>query len=50
MIMIWLNNNWDVVKVWNIESRYVTKGLNARDLYRAVAGKGGLMQWLRQRW
>jgi hypothetical protein len=44
------NNNWDVVKVWNIESRYVTKGLNARDLYRAVAGKGGLMQWLRQRW
>src|SRR5271169_612834 len=42
--------NWDVVKVWNVESRYRTKGLNARDLYRAVAGQGGVMQWLRQRW
>ena len=45
-----LNKNWAVVKDWNINSRYLTKGLNARDLYRAVAGRNGVMQWLRQRW
>jgi hypothetical protein len=44
------NNKWDVVKDWNINSRYVVSGLNARDLYRAVAGRNGVMQWLRQRW
>ncbi|MGH9493527.1 MAG: hypothetical protein ACRD3B_00915 [Candidatus Sulfotelmatobacter sp.] len=42
------NNKWDVVKDWNINSRYIVKGLNARDLYRAVAGRNGVMQWLRQ--
>jgi hypothetical protein len=45
-----LNKNWAVVKDWNINSRYMTKSLNARDLYRAVAGRDGVMQWLRQRW
>jgi hypothetical protein len=45
-----LSNKWDVVKDWNINSRYATKGLNARALYRAVAGKNGVMQWLRQHW
>lgn len=44
------NNKWDVVKDWNINSRYTVGGLNARDLYRAVAGRNGVMQWLRQRW
>jgi HEPN domain-containing protein len=44
------DKNWGVVKVWNVESRYMTRGLNARDLYRAVVGRGGVMQWLRQRW
>jgi HEPN domain len=44
------NNKWDVVKDWNINSRYAVSGLNARDLYRAVAGRNGVMQWLRQRW
>jgi HEPN domain-containing protein len=43
-------NKWDVVKDWDNNSRYVIRGLNARDLYRAVAGKNGVMQWLRQRW
>jgi HEPN domain-containing protein len=43
-------NKWDVVKDWNINSRYSLTGLNARDLYRAVAGRNGVMQWLRQRW
>jgi hypothetical protein len=45
-----LNKNWAVVKDWDVSSRYLTKGLNGRDLYRAVAGKNGVMQWLRQRW
>jgi len=44
------NNKWDVVKDWNINSRYALSGLNAKDLYRAVAGRNGVMQWLRQRW
>jgi len=43
-------SRWDVVKDWNISSRYSLRGLNARDLYRAVAGRNGVMQWLRQRW
>ncbi len=42
--------NWDVVKGWNVDSRYETRGLSARDLYRAVAGRKGVMPWLRQRW
>jgi hypothetical protein len=44
------NNKWDVVKDWNVNSRYAVRGLSARDLYRAVAGRNGVMQWLRQRW
>ncbi len=44
------NNKWDVVKDWNINSRYAVSGLNARDLYRAVAGRNGVMRWLRLRW
>lgn len=31
-------NKWDVVKDWNVDSRYATSGLNAKDLYKAVAG------------
>jgi HEPN domain-containing protein len=44
------NETWGVVRAWNVESRYTTKGLNAGELYKAVAGRGGLMEWLRQRW
>jgi hypothetical protein len=44
------NNNWDVVKDWNVNSRYALTGLNAGDLSRAVTGRNGVMQWLRQRW
>ena len=43
-------NRWDVVKDWKINSRYLIGGLKAADLYRAVAGRNGVMQWLRQRW
>jgi len=46
-----LDNKWTlVIKNWNVNSRYRVGGLNARDLYRAVAGRNGVMQWLRQRW
>jgi HEPN domain-containing protein len=43
-------SKWDVVKDWEVGSRYETGGLNAKDLYKAVAGRNGVMQWLRQRW
>ena len=46
-----LDANWSLIlKDWNINSRYAVGGLNARDLYRAVAGRNGIMQWLRRRW
>jgi len=45
-----LKTNWALVKDWKPESRYLLSGLNGRDLYRAVAGRNGVMQWLRQRW
>jgi len=47
---ILFKNRWDVVKDWDVISRYATRGLNARDLYQAVTGRNGVMQWLRQRW
>jgi HEPN domain-containing protein len=46
-----LDNKWAlVIQDWRVSSRYAIGGLNARDLYRAVAGRNGVMQWLRQRW
>lgn len=33
------STKWDVVKDWNINSRYALRGLNAEDLYRAVAAR-----------
>ncbi len=45
-----LRANWDVVKDWTVNSRYVVSGLNAGDLYGAIAGRNGVMPWLRQRW
>jgi HEPN domain-containing protein len=47
---ILFKNKWDVLKDWNVNTRYATSGLNARDLYAAVTGRNGVMQWLRQRW
>ncbi len=47
---ILFKNKWDVLKDWDMTSRYATGGLNASDLYAAVTGKNGVMQWLRQRW
>ena len=45
-----LRANWALVKDWTIESRYLTIGLNGVELYRAVAGRNGVLGWLRQHW
>ena len=42
--------SWAVVKDWDVESRYSPSGVGAKDLYRAVAGRNGVMTWLRQHW
>ena len=45
-----LRANWALAKDWTIESRYLTSGLNGVELYRAVAGRNGVIGWLRQHW
>lgn len=42
--------NWNTVKDWTSESRYVTSGLNAKDLYDAVTGLNGVLPWIRHYW
>jgi hypothetical protein len=42
--------NWTTVKDWTAESRYETSGLNGKDMYNAVAGPNGVLQWIRLRW
>lgn len=45
-----LRANWALVKDWTIDSRYMVSGLNGDELYRAVAGRNGVLRWLRQHW
>lgn len=45
-----LKQNWVLVKDWTVESRYLLAGLNGADLYRAAAGRNGVLVWLRQHW
>jgi hypothetical protein len=45
-----LQANWALVKDWTIESRYLASGLDGEELYRAVAGRNGVLGWLRQHW
>ena len=43
--------SWAVVKDWSEQSRYEQLGENrARDLYKAIRGRGGVMTWIRARW
>ena len=44
--------SWTTVKDWRPASRYdlTLPERAARDLYRAVAGRNGVMRWIRQRW
>jgi HEPN domain-containing protein len=42
---------WNVAKDWTEKSRYEQHNeTKARDLYRAVAGKHGVMRWIRKHW
>ena len=45
-----LRTSWAVVKDWKVESRYRVGGLNGEALYSAVAGRNGVLRWLRQYW
>jgi HEPN domain-containing protein len=45
-----LKTNWALVKDWKVESRYRVSGLNGDTLYRAAAGRNGVLGWLRQCW
>ena len=47
-----LQINWEFVKDWNIDSRYSLSISPARalDMYRACAGRQGILGWLRRRW
>ena len=48
-----LNNNWAVVKDWEVESRYSTSVSKpkARDFYSAcTARKYGILSWLKNYW
>jgi HEPN domain-containing protein len=42
--------NWNTVKNWNEATRYVSSGLNGKDLHVAVAGADGVLQWIKQYW
>jgi HEPN domain-containing protein len=45
-----LRTNWALVKDGKVESRYLLSGLNGNALYRAAAGRNGVLGWLRQHW
>jgi HEPN domain-containing protein len=42
--------NWNTVRDWDEESRYVASGLRGSDLYAAITGANGVLPWIRQRW
>jgi hypothetical protein len=45
-----LKANWALVKDWTNESRYSLSAPSANGLYRAAAGRNGVLRWLRQHW
>ena len=45
-----LATNWGVVKLWSESVRYIVSGLKGRDMYRAVSGPDGVLQWIRRFW
>lgn len=42
--------NWNTVREWTVESRYRISGLSGRDMYNAVSGTNGVLQWIKARW
>ena len=45
-----LKASWALVKDWTNESRYSLSVASADGLYRAAAGRNGVLRWLRQHW
>jgi len=45
-----LAGNWLIVKKWNESKRYVSSGLQGKDLYDAITGPNGVLSWIKQRW
>lgn len=45
-----LAQNWLVVKGWSEKSRYLSSGLNGKDLFGATAGPDGVLGWIKRRW
>ena len=45
-----LANNWDLVRRWNVDSRYETSNLGGRDLTLAVNSADGVLQWIELHW
>src|SRR5271165_733916 len=45
-----LGANWALVKDWKVQSRYLLSGLSGDTMYRAAAGRNGVLGWLRQYW
>jgi HEPN domain-containing protein len=45
-----LANNWDVVRRWNVDSRYETSGLSGRNMTLAVNSADGVLQWIKLHW
>ncbi len=45
-----LANNWNVIKVWSEEARYIASGLKGKDMYEALIGTDGVLTWIKQRW
>jgi hypothetical protein len=43
--------NWGVVKVWSVESRYETSGLNGKGMVTAVISPSdGILPWIKLCW
>jgi HEPN domain-containing protein len=42
--------NWNTVRDWNEEVRYQLTGLDGADLYKAVTGADGILQWIKKHW
>lgn len=41
---------WEVVKDWNVASRYELTGRNGADMVKAVTDKDGVLQWIKRYW
>jgi hypothetical protein len=42
--------NWDVVRRWNVDSRYETSKLSGREMILATNSADGVLQWIKLYW